>query len=721
MPVLVRGTLRGAKELRLAQKIGFTGSIQVWGAGIQNLLALDGKIPGAPEAHTADLLDHALKTGWNIQASLQTGKSWTKSQKTLLQVARDSKLANRAADGLYLKLQQLCYESGLLLARQYAGFPALQWTLIHAESRDTSQPSFNEIDKQAYKQFSGRDIPPEVKNKSGVSYQTLPDFPADRVIADDNPIYTYYKWYWQTGDGWNILNKKVVEGLQAGGGERIKTYSDPAARVASVYGSSASTDYIGQWTYVYPDPINISLATDELLTMASGPQAAKHHQKVIGGPQIIMYRDKVTQNNKAVGGTFDDHDFGPGDRFITVPPTLLSEAVWSNLARPVGGFYFHGWYSLVPGGGPERAYKYTNPQTQQTLSDLIHDVIQPLGPALLQVPDVKSDVAYLESFASQMLAGRGTYGWARGWGSDAYLVLLYAQLQPHVVYDQTIRDGGLDGCKVLVLADCDVLTRQVVEKIKAFQSRGGIVVADERCCPAIAPDVLMPSYERTKKADKDKAALLQRAAKLRSQLSGQYNWMLQSDNPQVITRRRQFGAADYLFVVNDHRTFGHYIGQHGLVMEDGLPSNARITFRDNEGAVFDLLTHQPLKVENEGGQMSFNVKLGPGEGRIFAVLDSSPAKLAVNAPAEVKRGASIHCDIALLDGKNQAVQAVVPMQVKILDPAGHEAEYSGYYGAVGGKLALNLDIAPNDRVGVWRVEVQENISGLHASTSFEVR
>ena len=91
---------------------------------------------------------------------------------------------------------------------------------------------------------------------------------------------------------------------------------------------------------------------------------------------------------------------------------------------------------------------------------MIREVVRPLGPTLLQVPPVASDVAFLESFASQMFARRGTYGWGGNWTGDAYQVLLWAHLQPEIVYDETIATRGLDGYRVLVMPDCDVLTRR---------------------------------------------------------------------------------------------------------------------------------------------------------------------------------------------------------------------------------------------------------------------
>ena len=50
----------------------------------------------------------------------------------------------------------------------------------------------------------------------------------------------------------------------------------------------------------------------------------------------------------------------------------------------------------------------TNPETRGVLTQLVHDVVQPLGPTLLQVPDPPARVALLESFASQVFAQRGT-------------------------------------------------------------------------------------------------------------------------------------------------------------------------------------------------------------------------------------------------------------------------------------------------------------------------
>ena len=51
-----------------------------------------------------------------------------------------------------------------------------------------------------------------------------------------------------------------------------------------------------------------------------------------------------------------------------------------------------------------------------------------------------------------------------------------------------------------MLADCDVLTRTVAERSSKFQQAGGLVIGDERTCPAIRPDILLPICTRTGRA-----------------------------------------------------------------------------------------------------------------------------------------------------------------------------------------------------------------------------
>ncbi|MCX5642647.1 MAG: hypothetical protein NTY10_05405, partial [Candidatus Omnitrophica bacterium] len=381
-------------------------------------------------------------------------------------------------------LEEYCYNVGASVAQTYGEFPALQAALIHSEVRDSTQLCFHEEDKAAFKKFSGFDIPDAAVTASGV--RGLPGLPSDRIIPDDNPILTYYKWFWKEGDGWNRIHTATSKGLKSTGRSDLWTFFDPAVRAPSIYGSGGEVDIVSSWYYTYPDPINIGMMTDELFALARG--SANPNQKVMAMTQIIWYRSGVAP----IGRTGKDgykaewEAREPEAAFITIAPDHLKIAFWSKIARPVQGIMYHGWGSLV--AGEQGGYRYTNPETQNTLRTLVKEVLQPLGPTLMQVPERKTDVAFLESFTSQMLAGRGTHGGGGGWGGDSYLVLLYAQLQPEIVYEEEIAKKGLDKYKVLVMTDCDYLPRSVADKVLQFQGRGGIIIGDERLAPAISPD-----------------------------------------------------------------------------------------------------------------------------------------------------------------------------------------------------------------------------------------
>jgi len=718
MPVLmwgVGGVDNVIKELPRLKHIGFTHCL---GMGADFGAIWDAGKPTAaskPETvvETKRMLDVALANDLGICVSLSPGHWAAEAKKEFRRIDRKGKSDDKRPSvcGLFPEMQKFCYNVGASVAQTYSAFPAWQSALLHTEVRDGAGLCYHEHDRAACQKATSSDIPADVAGKWGVDSAKLKDFPADHVIADDNAFYRYCQWYWKAGDGWNGLNTELHRGLKSAGRNDLWTFHDPAVRVASVYGSGGAVDAISQWTYSYPDPIRIGVATDELFAMARG---AKQPQQVMKMTQIIWYRSQTApmkkgdEVTKATKSPWEDTD--PDAAFPTIAPMHLREAFWTKMARPIQGIMYHGWQSLVPCEG-STGYRYTNPQTQHELRRLVKEVVEPLGPALMQVPDRKSDVAYLESFASQMFARRGTYGWCHTWCGDAYQMMMWAQLQPEIVYDETVMQRGLDGFRVLVMFDCDVLTATVAKKVKEFQKKGGIIVGDERLCPAIKADIVIQSYTRTRKADEDRAALVAKAAELRKALDKRYSRYSDSSNADVVTRCRAFGKTDYLFAINDKREFGTYVGQHGLVMEDGLPSETTLSLARKTGSVYDLIAGQPVPTSASRGQLRIPAALGPCEGRVFMVTDRAIAGVKIEAPDAAKLGDAATVKIAVVDKSGRPLDAVVPLRVDIRDSAGRDAERTGYYGAKDGRLELKLDLAANDQPGVWQIRVRELASG----------
>lgn len=724
LPVVMWGGYDGQPgELARLKQIGFTHAL---GIAVDYMKIYEAQTPteaARPDAvaRTKQILDEALAGDLGIIAGLSPGSAM-QSKPEFHRVNRQGKPYEKDICALAPELEKYCYNVGASVAQTYGQFPAFCAAMIHTEVRDAAQPCFHAHDLEAFRKAAGIDVPPEAGARWGVDYTRLPNFPVDRVIPDNHPIYLYCRWYWKQGDGWNGLNTAVHRGLKSTGRSDLWTYHDPAVRVASVYGSGGEVDFLSQWTYSYPDPIRIAVATDELLAMVGGVPAPRQ-QQVMKMTQIIWYRSQTAPIPK---GPAEELPYKarweqeqPDAPFITIAPMHLREAFWTKIARPIKGIMYHGWQSLVPCESPS-GYRYTHPQTQHELARLVREVVEPLGPTLLAVPGVQSDVAFLESFASQMFARRGTYGWGGSWAGDAYHVMLYAALQPEIVYDETIVERGLDGFRVLVMPDCDVITQKMAERIKAFQAAGGLIVGDERTAPAIKPDILLKTYQRTGRAKEDKAALQALAAELRKQLDGRYARYVDSSNPEVIPYRRRHAETDYLFVVNDRREYGEYVGQHGLVMENGLPSDAVLAVARPAGFVYDLIRHRPVPARQENGKLLLDLHLGPCDGGLYMISDRPIQRVEIAGPETVDRGAKAALAIAVRDDQGHPVKAVVPLAVDIRDAEGRQAEFSGAYAAVDGKLSVTLDIAPNDPMGIWQIEARELASGSAAVHALRV-
>jgi len=719
MPVVMWGLggVDGVLENMAALKdIGFTHCLglncdyqRIWD-GKAVVPAVDGKVLAASHK----MLDQALANDIGVIISLGVGH-WLEEKTDLLRIDRSGTAYERGNICCnFPELASFAYNVGASVAQTFGDFPAFESALINTEVRDGSQLCFHEHDRAAYRAASGKEIPDVATGKSGIHYEDIAGFPASRVVPDDDPLLQFYRWFWREGDGWNGLHSAVNNGLKSTGRPGLWTFFDPVVRVPPLWGSGGNVDFLSHWTYSYPDPIRIGLATDELLAMAQG---GPDGQGVMKMTQIIWYRSQtapVDESAKSATGSaspWEDRD--PDAAYITIAPAHLREAFWTKIARPIQGIMYHGWQSLVQtkGGG---AYRFTHPDTRDALKELVATVVRPLGPALLQVPEAPTDVAFLESFTSSMFAGRGTYGWGGSWAGDAYHILLYAHLQPRVLYEETIVKSGLEGYRVLVLA------ASVVERIQAFQQAGGIVVGDERLCPAITPDVLLEVYSRTGKADADKTALLERARRFREELDVRYERYLDASLPEVITYRRSYGNSDYVFLANDRREYGDYVGRHGLVMENGLPANGRIAVRRANGFVYDLVAHREVETQCDGTLLDIPIDLEPAGGRVWLITEKQFDKVEIMGPDEVPREAEVTFDVSIKDGTGTPVNAVVPVELLIQDPNGRPGEFSGFYGAADGRLSVSTMIAPNDTPGVWTVTARELASGKTARYCFRV-
>ncbi|NMA20575.1 MAG: hypothetical protein GX927_08340 [Lentisphaerae bacterium] len=715
-PVVMWGSASTDKML----EVGFTHSLH-WMDHLDGAAWSAGEPLGYSERlkDTRKALNEIMARGLRVMGKmspggyLQSQPAYAKAREEFLCWNRQGQPGKRVNFSLP-RIQQHAYNAARSMANNFAMYPVMDHVLFDSEFRDGTTMSFRPEDMAALEKATGlKQVPKEIETKGGVKYIQLKDFPANRIIAEDNPILTYYRWFWGGADGYPGFISEARRGLNQDGKNSLKLLWDPVVRCPSKWGSGGQADLIGHWTYTYPDPLVMGLATDEVLAMHKG---GPPHQQPTKMTQIIWYRNATTGRMPEDESKRAEWERRlPDAKFITIAPDFLEIALWQKLARAIKGIYYHGSGSLWDKGKPG-GYDYTHPDTAKRLARLTKTVVKPLGPMLLKLPERKSEVALLESFTNEMFYGGSTGGNFSNPVGRMHGALVRAHYQPEVIYDETILRDGLEQFKVLVMPACAVLSEAVANRINDWQQKGGIIVGDHLLAPGISPDVLVKTLD-----DNEKANSIACAAQLRRELDEVLQPWAEADTPDAILRLRKFGGSDYLFAVNDRRDYGDYIGQYKKVMEKGLPLDSTIQLRRQKGTVYDLLQSQRVKASWKKGILSFKASFEGGQGRLYLITERPLRRIKMQVSKNMERNSSGELKISVLDSSGKPANAVLPLQISGQDSAGADIEISGYYAAVNGELTLPIDIAPNDLPGKWQLQVKDLASGLKAKASFKVR
>jgi len=502
-----------------------------------------------------------------------------------------------------------------------------------SEVRDPSFPVSKKHFDDAWAVYSGgRPMPDHRNEKSSVHYTKLKDFPASCVIPDDRNDFVFYKWFWKHGDGWNDYFSDTVAAFDRAAGKRLMTFHDPAVRNPPIWGIGGDVAYLNHWTYIYPEPFNISFVTACTEAMARG----KPGQRVLQMAQAISYRSQLAPigMKPTCGPEPDWVKREPTAVYITTPPDLMQEAIWTLYSHKIDGILFHGWDSIVDAtkyGMKKSYYRYTYDGLQTTISNLFTGVGRELGPLFKALPESGRKVALLKSSPAWIYAKCGEGGYANGKYSSVALMATLAGLSPYVLYDEEIaRDGIPSETKVLLMPFCNILTETTAKAVKAFQKRGGIVLADTNLCPDILPDGGVPEFDRKKKAAIDEPALRKAAQVLKADVKRCVTLDGETESDDILVRVRKMPAGDYLFAINDRRGAGDYVGAWGLVWEKGLPNKGRVSVRRAAGAVYDLARHAAVPFEVRDGQTFVDVEYKTNDGRVLLFADKPLAPLTVS-------------------------------------------------------------------------------------------
>ena len=584
--------------------------------------------------------------------------------------------------------------------------PACGGLLPASEIRDRSHPSFTEHHAKAFKEATGLEIPAGVEGRMAPPYSRIKDFPLGRIVPMEFPLLQYYTWFWKTGDGWNRFQSAVSDIFHETIKHPIFSFYDPSVRVPPLYGSGGSVDYLNQWTYIYPQPFNVSYVVSEQQAMARGRKG----QGVITMLQGISYRSVLAPKEQKVENPPAWLADRPNTVYMTTPPDVMREGLWAIFSRKLEGIGLYAWRALFdasPYGYDKLTspYQCTNTETVKVAAELFKRIAIPFGPLLKSIPERAPEVAVLESYASTFFAGRGTWGW-HGHIYEVGTMLTGANFSPYVLYEEEAANGIPDSIKVIIAPQCDVLTQPAYEALCKFQARGGLLVADEYLSPALMADFTLPPFESTQKAEADKRAMQDAAAKLQSMLAPYYLSYSNTDNADIFTHVRSYKDADYLFVINDKRTFGDYVGQYGRLMEKGLPNSGHVTVRRTVGAVYDLEHHRAVPFTTAEGTTTIETSFDTNDGKLLLLASKPLGKLALTLPDKAAPAESFTLTVSSPD-----TDLLIPIDLHITLPNGVRLDNSGPGILKDGQFTRTVSIPENIPQGPITIKVTNLADG----------
>ena len=208
--------------------------------------------------------------------------------------------------------------------RLYGDHPAFVGVLPSSEQRDLSGPSFN-TEHLRYKKETGRDVPLEAEWRT-IHPSKLDEFKRrfpDGVVPKDDPVLSYYRWFWKGGDGWPAYTGGIADLYRSGiSRPDFFVFWDPAVRCPPIWGSGGAVDMLNQWVYAVPEPMNVAGPAEEILAMAAG----RPGQIPALMTQLICYRSQMAPKDKKVSPEPEWVKRRPNANFPTIPPDTLQEA-----------------------------------------------------------------------------------------------------------------------------------------------------------------------------------------------------------------------------------------------------------------------------------------------------------------------------------------------------------------------------------------------------------
>ncbi|MFH0963113.1 MAG: hypothetical protein V2A58_03775 [Planctomycetota bacterium] len=546
--------------------------------------------------------------------------------------------------------------------------------------------------------------------------------PKDGVIDANDRYYRFYRWWWEKGIGQGMLHAKISEAIKEFRPDII-AWDEPALRQPCVRGRSAGMDAVFNWSYAWPNISRFPMIVDELrLAAVTGQQRIFNIQLIIWGSSAIPPQGPHWSYIKRQG-------YLPAHS-----PATLREAMWLVLSRAPSGLSFHGIETVRLEGGMRaddprtnvtglgyRGYMYSNPDTLVALRRMNEEVVEPFGMLIKNLAPMKGEVALLLSTANLVLTNRDAEDLDLNEAGHMYAKLQAAHAAVDPKYEPDVEEKGLAGYKAVALPGCKVLPKHIYDMIAEFVKGGGVVIADQFLGPQFEKVLTLPREAATWGGEKAlQEEHVKHAETIRRELDGKLTRWADCDSPTVVLSTLEDGDNKYVFVTNNLRTPGDYVGGYGRVLDDGAPQKTRVRIRETGRVIYDMLSARTVETEKDSDWLSWDVSLGPGEGRMYAVRTTPIGSVRVEAAPTVEKGNEANVVVTIEDELGVPAAGLSPLRVTIRDSQGVENDASDYYLAKDGKATVPIRIARNDPSGAWEISARDLTAGKEGTTFFQV-
>lgn len=665
------------------------------------------------KAFLACVLDQAVKYGQDIKISYTC--LWSGAPGIDARIIRHDGSNGNAPDPWNPNHRKWSLQRIDELADMLKGYPAISSFLLNSENENIAEPDYSAAGRKRVRQELGFDMPVPENRKAdkdntdgrfiGVPPEIKARMPA--VFPDTDKWYEFFKWFWQRGYGDNYLNEDIKNIIEKRFPDAEITH-DPFRDVPLFY-RNRGLSQIGSWFYPHPDASE-TLGMAETLVNAS--QDEKKMKGINFGASLWLYADRICPAK---------------DRYAGVQPTdIIIESDWLAFSRIPAVIEHYCIADLMPSQTPQ----YKQADIYDKLALFSREVLQPLWPTVSRLTRAPRECAMLLSFGSQLFGSRTWSGYGYSSGFGYYAALQMAHIPTDIIFDENIQRGDLSKYKILFMHNISHLPRSLFDKIIAFAENGGTVLCGEPFAKLI-PGAVKFDMDMTKRgnsayyhirnkngfpADIVYIDMLKNADAVRKLLNEKVKRYADCDSPSAFLNVLEKNGAKYVFVVNDKRTFGGYVGKkYRAVMEAGLPQTVHVILDTENPAVYDLMSHCKLNTVSKGRQRIAAINLKPAWGTVLAIYPREIEKINIIPPPKLETGKKTEFVITITDKNGKPVSGGQPLSVTILGPDGKVNEYSGYFAAENGLCKIKFIPAENDLRGKWSVFATELSSGMKIS------